>query len=136
MLFENGGSETAYIGPFVISNPPSGPNALHVTYTVSGIYLTRASCDCHRIPTSDKAQADMLKALYGDRLRYPRMTYSIDGFKAMPWLQLGDLVRVSMSEKYTSTRDMIITGISASGGSNHPPCNNDRHRHLRGCTLV
>ena len=67
----------------------------------------------------------MLKALYGDRLRYPRMTYSIDGFKAMPWLQLGDLVRVSMSEKYTSTRDMIIiTGISASGGSINPPCNN------------
>ncbi|MCB0251757.1 MAG: hypothetical protein KDI07_24525, partial [Anaerolineae bacterium] len=67
-----------------------------------------------------EAQADMLKALYGDRLRYPRMTYSIDGFKAMPWLQLGDLVRVSMSEKYTSTRDMIIIGISASGGVNQP----------------
>ena len=38
----------------------------------------------------------------------------------MPWLQLGDLVRVSMSEKYTSTRDMIIIGISASGGVNQP----------------
>ena len=122
LLFENDGSETAYIGPFVINGPAiMGPNTRHVTYTVSGIApnprIVRLSPNTY---VQTEAQADMLKALYGDRLRYPRMTYSIDGFKAMPWLQLGDLVRVSMSEKYTSTRDMIIIGISASGGVNQP----------------
>ena len=73
LLFENGGSETAYIGPFVINGPAiMGPNTRHVTYTVSGIApnprIVRLSPNTY---VQTEAQADMLKALYGDQLRYP-----------------------------------------------------------------
>ena len=73
LLFENGGSETAYIGPFVINGRPSwGPNTRHVTYTVSGIApnlrIVRLSPNTY---VQTEAQADMLKALYGDHPALP-----------------------------------------------------------------
>lgn len=116
MVFTNSGSETAFIPPFTIRGPAiMGGEARTVQYNVTGLApydkIMRVSGGPY---VQTEAQAEMLKVLYGDRLRYPRMTYTVSGFKAMPWLQMGDWVRVNVSAPYTSTRDMIVTGISMS----------------------
>lgn len=122
MNWDNQGSETAFVGPFVIrGNAIMGAQARTVEYNVTGLApydkIMRVSSGPY---VQTEAQANMLKVLYGDRLRYPRMTYTVSGFKAMPWLQMGDRVRVNVSAPYTSTRDMIVTGIAMSWRPNAP----------------
>lgn len=92
-----------------------GTTSKNVEYTMTSLAPYDVTKRVNAGPyVQTEAQADMLKVLYGDRLRYPRMTYSVTGFKAMPWLQLGDRVRINVSAPYTSTRDMIVTGIAMS----------------------
>ena len=112
--FENTGSETAFIPPFTMRGPAiMGNEARTVKYTMTSLAPYPKDPRVSGGPyVQTEAQAEMLKVLYGDRLRYPRMTYNVGGFKAMPWLQLGDRVRINVSAPYTSTRDMIVTGIT------------------------
>ena len=42
------------------------------------------------------------------------MTYTVSGFKALPWLQLGDRVTITLPEAITVSRSMIVTAISLS----------------------
>lgn len=112
--FTNNSGETAFIPPFVIrGRAVMGPAAKTVEYNPTGLApfdkIMRVSGGPY---VQTEAQANMLKVLYGDRMRYPRMTYTIGGFKALPWLQLGDRVQVNVTAPYTSTRDVILTGIS------------------------
>lgn len=122
MLFENNGTETGYVAPFTISGPAiMGPQSKPVEYNVTSLAPYRTIKRISPSPyIQTEAQAEMLKVLYADRLRYPRLTYVVRGYKAMPWLQLGDLVRINVPEPYTGTRDMIITGISSAGSADAP----------------
>lgn len=114
--FENQSGETAFIPPFVLrGHAIMGTTSKNVEYSMTSLSPYEVVKRINAGPyVQTEAQANMLKVLYGDRLRYPRMTYSVSGFKAMPWLQLGDRVRINVSAPYTSTRDMIVTGIAMS----------------------
>ena len=114
--FDNQSGETAFIPPFVVrGHAVMGTTSKNVEHTMTSLSPYEVVKRVNAGPyVQTEAQANMLKVLYGDRLRYPRMTYSVSGFKAMPWLQLGDRVRINVSAPYTSTRDMIVTGIAMS----------------------
>lgn len=112
--FTNNSGETAFVPPFQIrGNAVLGPQAKTKEHVLDGLAPFDKTAHAGGGPyVQTDAQAAMLAVVYGDRLRYPRMTYNVSGFKALPWLQMGDLVRISVSEPYTSARDMIVTGIS------------------------
>lgn len=114
MHFTNNSGETAFVPPFQIRGyAVMGPQAKTKEYNLTSLApfdkTVRASAGPY---VQTDAQAAMLAVVYGDRLRYPRMTYTVSGFKALPWLQLGDRVRIDLDAPYTSDRDMIVTGIS------------------------
>ena len=116
LVFDNSNSETAFIAPFTLrGHAIMGAQTKTREATVSGLALTS---NIKRAPSNPyvqtEAQADMLAALLGDRLRYPRMTYTVSGFKALPWLQLGDRVTITLPEAITVSRSMIVTAISLS----------------------
>lgn len=114
--FTNNETETAFIPPFVVrGRAVMGTTAKAVEYNPTGIAPFEKIMRVNGGPyVQTEQQADMLKVLYGDRLRYPRMTYTVNGFKAMPWLQLGDLITVNVTAPYSSSRNMILTGIALS----------------------
>lgn len=58
------------------------------------------------------AQASLLADFLVDRMQYPRLTYTLSGVPAIPWLQLGDRVTITASEPITTSRDAIITKLS------------------------
>lgn len=120
--FNNQSGETAFIPPFIIrGHAIMGTTAKTVEHSMTSLAPYAVTKRVNAGPyVQSEAQAEMLKVLYGDRLRYPRLTYNVSGFKAMPWLQRGDRVRINVSAPYTSTRDMIVTGISMSWKAGDP----------------
>lgn len=58
-----------------------------------------------------QAQANLLADLLVDRLQYPRLTYTLSGVPALPWLKLGDMITIAASEPITTSRTAIITKL-------------------------
>ncbi|MEE8306120.1 MAG: hypothetical protein V3R81_02585 [Gammaproteobacteria bacterium] len=59
-----------------------------------------------------EAQADMLASIALDRSDDPRQTLTLAGVPAIPYLQLGDRVTVTVTEFGISSVDYFVTGIT------------------------
>jgi hypothetical protein len=67
-----------------------------------------------------KGQAELIATLAAYRNSYPRLMYEIAGAPALPWLQLGDCVAITVSEPITASRNSIITELSFSWKPDSP----------------
>ena len=122
LVFNNSTNITAFVTPFdVLGYALVGTERKTIEPTITSLLPYAKTVKPRENPyIQTDAQATLVASLLGERLRYPRFVYTLDGFPAMPWLQLGDSIHINVTDPYTADRDAIIIGISMSGSPSSP----------------
>jgi hypothetical protein len=116
VTFTNSTHETAFVSSIRIRGAAiiGGPNEeieRNVTTPLVPENKVRVSANPY---VQTVPQAELLADLLADRMRYPRLIYRLSGVKALPWLQLGDRVTITVDEPLTNSRTAIVTALGFS----------------------